>query len=120
VHLLGHVPSEDLPRWYNACDVFAMPNRDINGDTEGFGMVYLEAAACGKPAIAGTAGGTGNAVIEGFTGLRVDGERLEDVAAAMERLLADQEYASNLGRQGYARAIADFSWEAVARKTEAL
>jgi len=120
VHLLGHVPSEDLPRWYNACDVFAMPNRDINGDTEGFGMVYLEAAACGKPAIAGTAGGTGNAVIEGFTGLRVDGERLEDVAAAMERLLADQEYASSLGRQGYARAIADFSWEAVARKTEAL
>ena len=102
VHLLGHVSPEDLPRWYNACDVFAMPNRDINGDTEGFGMVYLEAAACGKPAIAGMAGGTGNAVIDGTTGLRVDGERLEDVAAALERLLTDREYASRLGRQGYA------------------
>ena len=120
VHLLGHVPPEDLPRWYNACDVFAMPNRDINGDTEGFGMVYLEAAACGKPSIAGTAGGTGNAVIEGATGLRVDGERLGDVAAAVERLLTDQKYASSLGRQGYARAITDFSWESVARKTIAL
>jgi phosphatidylinositol alpha-1,6-mannosyltransferase len=120
VHLLGHVSPEDLPRWYNACDVFAMPNRDINGDTEGFGMVYLEAAACGKPAIAGTAGGTGNAVINGTTGLRVDGESLEDVAAALGRLLTDQEYASRLGRQGYARAIVDFSWEAVARKTELL
>jgi phosphatidylinositol alpha-1,6-mannosyltransferase len=120
VHLLGHVSPEDLPRWYNACDVFAMPNRDINGDTEGFGMVYLEAAACGKPAIAGTAGGTGNAVIDGTTGLRVDGERLEDVAAALGGLLTDQEYASRLGKQGYARALADFSWEAVARKTELL
>ena len=45
VHLLGHVSPEDLPRWYNACDVFAMPNREINGDTEGFGMVFLEAEA---------------------------------------------------------------------------
>ena len=97
-----------------------MPNRDINGDTEGFGMVYLEAAACRKPAIAGKAGGTGNAVIDGTTGLRVDGERLEDVAAALERLLTDREYASRLGKQGYARAVADFSWESVARKTELL
>lgn len=56
VHMLGHVPSDDLPRWYNACDIFAMPNREIHGDTEGFGMVFIEAASCGKPAIAGTAG----------------------------------------------------------------
>ena len=120
VHLLGHVSPDDLPRWYNACDVFVMPNRDINGDTEGFGMVYLEAAACSKPAIAGKAGGTGNAVIDGATGLRVDGERLEDVAVALERLLTDREYSTRLGRQGYARVVGDFSWEAVARKTELL
>ena len=120
VHLLGHVSPDDLPRWYNACDVFAMPNRDINGDTEGFGMVYLEAAACGKPAIAGTAGGTGSAVIDDTTGLRVDGERVKDVAAAFEGLLTDREYVSRLGEQGYRRAIEEFSWEAVARKTEAL
>ena len=120
VHLLGHVSPEDLPRWYNACDVFAMPNRNINGDTEGFGMVYLEAAACRKPAIAGKAGGTGNAVINGTTGLRVDAERLQDIAAALERLLTDRECASRLGKQGYARAVAEFSWESVARKTELL
>ena len=120
VHLLGHVSPDDLPRWYNACDVFAMPNRDINGDTEGFGMVFMESAACGKPSIAGMAGGTGNAVIDGATGLRVDGERLEDVAVAIERLMTDREYASRLGRQGYARAVADFSWEAVAGKTALL
>ena len=73
VHMLGHVPPEDLPRWYNACDIFAMPNRELNGDTEGFGMVFLEAAACGKPVIGGTAGGTGAAILEGHTGWRIDG-----------------------------------------------
>ena len=45
VHLLGHVPMDELPRWYNAADVFAMPNRDIDGDTEGFGMVFVEGGA---------------------------------------------------------------------------
>jgi len=120
VHLLGHVSPEDLPRWYNACDVFVMPNRDINGDTEGFGMVYLEAAVCGKPAVSGRAGGTGAAVIDGVTGLRVNGEQTGEIIAAISRLLTDQEYAALLGKQGYSRAIADYSWEAVARKTERL
>lgn len=120
VHLLGHVSPEDLPRWYNACDVFVMPNRDINGDTEGFGMVYLEAAACGKPAIAGKTGGTGSAVIDGVTGLRVDGENLDEAVAALSRLLVDHDYATLLGKQGHSRAITDFAWEAVAKKTELL
>ena len=53
LHLLGHVEPADLPRWYNACDLFAMPNRDIDGDTEGFGLVFMEANACAKPVIAG-------------------------------------------------------------------
>ena len=120
VHLLGHVEPEDLPRWYNACEVFVMPNRDINGDTEGFGMVYLEAAACAKPSIAGMAGGTGNAVIDGTTGLRVDGEKLDDITAALEKLLTNQEDASRLGSQGHTRTVDEFSWEVIAQKTAAL
>jgi phosphatidylinositol alpha-1,6-mannosyltransferase len=117
VHLLGHVPMEDLPRWYNACDVFAMPNRDIDGDTEGFGLVYLEAAACGKPAIAGLAGGTGAAVVDGVTGLRVDGANTEAVADGIARILGDIEFAQRLGRAGLERARRDFSWEAIAART---
>ena len=89
VHLLGHVSYEDLPRWYAACDLFAMPNRDIDGDTEGFGLVFLEAASAGKPALAGTAGGTASAVVDGVTGLRVDGEQVEAIAQALARLLSD-------------------------------
>jgi phosphatidylinositol alpha-1,6-mannosyltransferase len=111
VHLLGHVSYEDLPRWYNACDVFAMPNRDINGDTEGFGLVFLEAASSGKPSLAGDTGGTGSAVVHGETGLRVDGERVAEVADALARLLRDTELSQAMGRQGRERVFANFTQE---------
>ena len=117
VHLLGHVAAEDLPRWYNACDVFAMPNREINGDTEGFGMVFIEAAACSRAALAGIAGGTGAAVENGITGLRIDGESVIAVTAALKAILTDDNYATHLGRSGYARAISQFSWDATAAKS---
>ncbi len=111
VHLLGHVSYEDLPRWYNACDIFAMPNRDINGDTEGFGMVYLEAAASGKPSVAGNTGGTGSAVADGETGLRVDGEQVEDIITALARLLSDPAQAEMMGHKGRERVLANFTHE---------
>jgi len=111
LHLLGHVKTEDLPRWYNACALFAMPNRDIHGDTEGFGLVYLEAGACEKPVLAGLAGGTGSAVVDGVTGLRVDGENLEAVQHAIARLLRDQAIANDMGRQARERVCANFTHE---------
>lgn len=120
VHFVGHVSSDDLPRWYNAADVMAMPNREIDGDTEGFGMVFLEAAACAKPTVAGLAGGTGAAVIDGVTGLRVDGASPDAVAMALARVLADPALATAMGENGYARAVRDFSWEMVAEKTRKL
>ena len=119
-HLLGHVPLADLPRWYNACDVFAMPNREINGDTEGFGMVFLEAAACGKPVISGQAGGTGDAVIDGKTGCRVDGTSLPAVVAALRRYATDEAFAVAIGEAAYHRAREAFSWGSVAKKTTEL
>lgn len=117
VHLLGHVSPADLPFWYNACDLFAMPNRAIDGDTEGFGMVFLEAAACGKPALAGDAGGTGAAVEDGITGLRVNGEDGAKVVDALRRLLSDTSLSHRLGQAGHDRANRDFSWTAVAQQT---
>jgi phosphatidylinositol alpha-1,6-mannosyltransferase len=109
VHLLGHVSYDDLPRWYAACDVFAMPNRDVDGDNEGFGLVYLEAASAGKPAVAGTAGGTGSAVVDGVTGLRVDGEQLEAIAQALTRLLSDPAESREMGRNGRTRVLENFT-----------
>ena len=120
VHLLGHVSQNDLPRWYNACDVFAMPNREINGDTEGFGMVFIEAAACSKPVISGDAGGTGAAMVDGVTGFRVDGTKVESLVSALSSILIDSDLATRLGKAGLERAKEEFSWDAVAEKTRAL
>ena len=120
LHLLGHVSPEDLPRWYNACDVFVMANREINGDTEGFGMVFLEAAACGKPSIAGNAGGTGAAVVDGVTGYRVDGTNVSVLVGRLSALLSNSDLAAQLGHAGMVRARDEFSWNAVAYKTRNL
>jgi phosphatidyl-myo-inositol dimannoside synthase len=120
VSFLGHVAPEDLPRWYNAADVVTMPNREINGDTEGFGMVFIEAAACGKPTVAGKAGGTAAAVIDGVTGLRIDGASLGALTNGLARLLRDQTLARALGENGYNRAVEHFSWQRVAEATCAL
>lgn len=118
VHQLGHVAMEDLPRWYNACDLFVLANREISGDTEGFGIVFLEAGACGKPVIAGRAGGTGSAVLDGFTGLRVDGESGPELFQALSALLGDPERSAEFGRAGLERVRTSLSWDAVAERTK--
>lgn len=120
VHMLGHVPMEDLPRWYNACDLFVLANREVGGDTEGFGMVFIEAAACSKAAVAGMAGGTGSAVIDTVTGLRVDGASSPAVGAALAHLLSDDALRTRLGDAGLERVRTSLSWTAVANKTQAL
>lgn len=120
VHLLGHVPMDDLPRWYNACDLFVLANRDIEGDTEGFGIVYIEAAACGKAAIAGRAGGTGSAVLDGVTGLRVETSNLDELQQAICRLLGDRGFRDTMSAAAMERAHAMLSWTAVAQRTSAL
>lgn len=109
VHFLGHVSYEDLPRWYSACDLFVMPNRDIEGDTEGFGLVFLEAAASGKPAVAGRAGGTASAVVDGVTGLRVDGENIDEICLAVARVLKDPAESAIMGRAARQRVLENFT-----------
>ena len=108
VHFLGHVSYEDLPRWYNACDLFAMPNRDIDGDNEGFGLVFLEAAASGKPSVAGKAGGTGSAVVDGETGLLVDGESVAEIAKVLGHLLKSPEESARMGHAARQRVLENF------------
>jgi len=120
VHLLGHVAPCDLPRWYCAADLFAMPNREIDGDTEGFGMVFVEAAACGTTALAGDAGGTGAAVLHEQTGLRVDGADGKAVARELGRLLSDDDLRRRLAQAANARAVAELGWEEVAERTTVL
>lgn len=120
VRCIGEVSDADLPRWMNTCDVFAMPNREINGDNEGFGMVFIEAAACGTPSLAGQAGGTAAAVLDGETGLRVDGASVDAVADGLRTLYTQRERRLALGRAALQRVQREFTWERVAEKTRAL
>jgi len=86
----GDVPDEDLAEHYCLGDVFVMPNRRLpNGDTEGFGLVFLEANACGIPVIAGSDGGSRDAVKDGVNGLIVDGASVGRIADAMMKLRED-------------------------------
>ncbi|WP_241771177.1 glycosyltransferase family 4 protein [Acidisphaera rubrifaciens] len=97
----GDVPDADLADHYRLGDVFVMPNRALpDGDTEGFGLVFLEANACGLPVIAGRDGGSADAVTDGENGLVVDGRSVDAIAAAMYRLRQDTELRAALAQRG--------------------
>ena len=113
---LGKLSEDKKWAWLRLCDIFIMPSRDIAGDFEGFGIVYLEANLCGKPVIAGNSGGVKDAVVDGVTGLMVDPEKVDDIGAAIIRLLKDPELRHKLGEQGKHRAIQQFDWESKAKE----
>ncbi|MFA5163182.1 MAG: glycosyltransferase family 4 protein [Patescibacteria group bacterium] len=96
--------------WLEACDIFIMPSVDLDGDFEGFGIVYLEANLAGKPVIAGNSGGIKDAVIDGYNGLVVNGHSLPAIREAILKLASDPDLRHKLGQQGKARAEKDFSW----------
>jgi phosphatidylinositol alpha-1,6-mannosyltransferase len=117
VIFVGEVADGEQAAYYAACDVFIMPNRQIGPDIEGFGMVFLEAGAAGKPVIGGCSGGTGDAIQEGVTGVRVDGESVEAIAAAVIDLLANPEKACAMGERGRRRVETAFNWESIVERT---
>lgn len=101
VTLVGAVSDQELVRYLQSCDLFLMPNRTLaNGDTEGYGLVFREANACGKAVIGGRAGGAVEAVIDGVTGLLVDGHDVDAIADATRRLLDQPDLAAHCARQG--------------------
>ncbi len=107
----GLVPEEELVDHYCLGDVFVMPNRALpDGDTEGFGLVFLEANSCGLPVIAGRDGGSTDAVTDGVNGIVVDGGSVAAIADAMARLHDDADLRATLRHQGLATAAAA-GWE---------
>lgn len=101
----GAVADDELVEHYQLGDVFVMPNRRLpDGDTEGFGLVFLEANGCGLPAIAGRDGGSTEAVEDGVNGLVVDGHSVEAVAGAMLVLREDAGMYDRLRRQALEKA----------------
>jgi phosphatidyl-myo-inositol dimannoside synthase len=113
VVLTGSVPWVELPAYYGAGDVFAMPCRTrlAGADVEGLGIVFLEAAACGLPVVAGRSGGAPDAVLDGETGYVVDGRASLEVAESLVGLLADRASAAAMGERGRAWVSEEWSWD---------
>ena len=113
VTFIGRIQYADLPRYICAGDLFVMPSRSrfAGLEVEGLGIVYLEASACGLPVIAGDSGGAPDAVLEGQTGLVVDGTSKSDVAAAAVELLLDPDRSQAMGIRGRQWIIQEWRWE---------
>jgi phosphatidylinositol alpha-1,6-mannosyltransferase len=113
VRFLGRVSDDDLPDLYACADVFAMCCRDRWGgmEAEGFGIVFLEAAACGVPAVAGRSGGAHEAVVDGETGFVVPPRAVDEVRDCIALLGRDAETRVRMGAAARDRAVTEFSYE---------
>jgi phosphatidylinositol alpha-1,6-mannosyltransferase len=112
------VPGEELPAHHAMADVFAMPcrTRGAGLDVEGLGIVYLEASASGVPVVAGRSGGAPESVIDGETGLVVDGWDVGAIAAAVGDLLADPDRAAHMGAAGRRWVVDNWQWRTKAQR----
>lgn len=116
VKLLDYVEPQFIAPYYYACDVFVMPSKTVDVDYESFGIVYVEANACGKPVIGGKSGGVEDAVIDGITGLLVDPENIDEISDTIIRLLNDETLASRLGANGRRRVEKELNWRTIGNK----
>jgi phosphatidylinositol alpha-1,6-mannosyltransferase len=111
VTFVGEVSRDELPRYYAAADIFVHPNRVDGADVEGFGMVFLEAAAAGLPTIGGASGGVPEAVEDGQTGFLVRGTDATELAATIRTLAESPEMRRRLGAAGRMRVRRQFNWD---------
>jgi phosphatidylinositol alpha-1,6-mannosyltransferase len=118
VFFAGEVGEADLARHYAVGDVFAMPCRTRRAglEVEGWGNVFIEAAACGRPVVVGDSGGAREALVDGETGLLVNGANVDEVAEAVAALLGDPDRARAMGEAGRARVERAHRWPAIAER----
>ncbi len=118
VVFLGEVSEEALRDLYRSCDVVVQLSRESasGGGAEGFGIVCLEAAACGKPVVAGKSGGLVEAVRDGVTGILVDPLDVGAAAEAIVSVLQDASLARRLGRAGRETVLSGFTWSRMAQE----
>jgi glycosyltransferase involved in cell wall biosynthesis len=118
VHFLGFVSAERLAREYAECDIFVLPAVvDSRGDTEGLGVVLLEALAYERPVVASRAGGIRDIVIDGVTGWLADPGDAEVLASKIFEVAADPEEARRVAARGRREASVRFSWERILDET---
>ncbi|MFZ9084684.1 MAG: glycosyltransferase family 4 protein, partial [Ilumatobacteraceae bacterium] len=119
VRFLGRVSNDELPRLYGCADVSVMMcrNRWAGLEQEGFGIVFVEAAACGVPAVAGESGGAAEAVADGRTGFVVaDPRDVSSVVSRLDEILADPVRRLAMGRAARERVETEFSYDVLSRR----
>lgn len=112
VKFLTSLNDQDMIQCYQQCDLFILPNRTINSDIEGFGMVLVEAQSCAKPVIAGDSGGTKETMIIGATGLVIDCTEASSIAPAVVELISDSERMASMGVAGREHVLNTLDWQA--------
>ncbi len=110
VHFLTGLSYPELAACYSACEIFSLPSRG-----EGFGLVYLEAMACGKPVIGGAHGGAPEIIEDGVTGYLVPHGDPMQLATSIEALLADPALSKEMGARGKQRADHEFRFSSFAK-----
>ena len=119
VTFLGRVPHDDLPALYGCADVFSMMCRNRWGglEQEGFGIVFVEAAACGVPQVAGQSGGAAEAVLDGVTGYVVENPTdVAGLAARIANILDDDELRRSMAIASRERAVSEFDYDVLATR----
>jgi phosphatidyl-myo-inositol dimannoside synthase len=110
----GRIAEAELAAHYGMADVFALPALQPEGDIEGFGIVYLEAAACGVAVVGARTGGIPDAIAEGESGLLIHPTQPHELEEALLQLLQNPQMAQNMGQKGRIRAVAYFTWDRTA------
>ena len=111
--MVGKVAWDELPLWHNVADVFVTPSRNAPPSVEGFGIVFLEANACGKPVIGARTGGIPDAIVDGQTGRLVEADAPDELAHTILEILGDPSLAQSLGEQGRRRVLESGTWDHV-------
>jgi phosphatidylinositol alpha-1,6-mannosyltransferase len=120
VQFLDAPPDDQLIECYQQCDLFALPNRQVGWDIEGFGIVLLEAQACGKAVLAGQSGGTVETIRKGVTGELVPCDNPEPLARAVIDLLEHPDRRRAMGAAGREWVVDHFDWVPLKKQAEAL
>jgi phosphatidylinositol alpha-1,6-mannosyltransferase len=113
VQFRGTPTDDELVHCYQHCDLFALPNRQVGWNFEGFGIVFLEAQACGRAVLAGASGGTSETLIPNETGFVADCSTPENVAAAVTAALDDPERLTRMGARARDWIVNRFDWSAL-------
>ncbi|MGK0388349.1 MAG: phosphatidylinositol alpha-1,6-mannosyltransferase [Maribacter sp.] len=116
INFVGKVPYSALNDYYNLSDIYVMPSKGTLPDIEGFGIVFLEANACGKAVIGARTGGVPSAILDGETGLLIKERDPLELSKVIIRLLKNDELRNRLGRQGRKRVLESANWDVVARR----